>query len=389
MELTLSNLKRDYKQIKKVNFELAQKLLALVEFLKIESYYKRQTHLHSKKIKLYALCEGLGISLRTLYRWRAAYIKNGIFGLNTKRGRGKPATPIPEDTQLLITEMRKQFRWGPEVIQAHLRFDHHIYVSRYKIDRFLNRSGLRDKYPCTTKKARRKKIKPHTKKVVIDHPGEHTQMDTKHLPKHLKDDKKCYVYNFVDHASNWSFKYAYSKLNTKTTEDFLERLHKACPFIINSIQTDHGKEFTYKMYWKERNTDKEHPLDIFCSVNNIRHRLIIPGEKELQGLVERSHRQDDQEFYISLEPMELKEFNRHLKEFCSFRNDCRRFKKLDWKTPNEWLANYSLSHDNHKLDSLDSDQNGDVLPLIPVSKKENNIKEIEVKDDRLNTKKAA
>lgn len=384
MELNLSNLKRDYKQTLKVDFIVAQRILTLVELVKINSYYARREHLHSKKIKLLALCEGVGINMRTLYRWRAAYIEKGLVGLVVKKKRGREATPLPDRAVELIHEMRSRYRWGSEVMQAHLRIDHGIFLSRYKIEQYLSRSGLREKYPCTTKKVRSKKVKRHTKKVVIDNPGEHTQLDTKHLPKTLGNKTKCYVYNFVDHASNWSFKYAYSKLNQYTTEDFLKRLNKVCPFVIKSIQTDHGIEFTYKHYWKMREIKKVHPLEAFCTQNSIRHRLIIPGEKELQGLVERSHRQDDQEFYIRMEPMQIDEFNRHLRDYCAFRNESRRFKKLNWKTPNEWLKNCSISNVTGK-----NDQKMDKVTSLTRQEKAKDIKELEEKNDKSATKKAA
>lgn len=383
MDLNLSNLKRDYKLIKNKNYNIAHKILALVEFVKIESYYARRSHLHSKKIKQLALCEGLGITLRTLFRWRAAYIEKGFTGLAVNKKRGREATPLPENAVELITHMRSQYRWGSEVIQAHLRIDHKIFLSRYKIEQFLNRSGLRNKYPCTTKKAKSKKIKRHTKKVVVLTAGEHTQLDTKHLPQTLGNKVKCYVYNFVDHASNWSFKYAYSKLNQHTTEDFLQRLIKSCPFDIQSIQTDHGFEFTYKNYWRMRDVKKEHPLEKFCNRYQIRHRLIIPGEKELQGLVERSHRQDDQEFYIRMEPMQIDEFNKQLRDYCNFRNACRRFKKLDWKTPNEWLScsvNNVIGKNDEKID---------IVTFKTEQQKAKHIKVLDEKDDKKTVKKAA
>lgn len=263
MNLNLYNLKRDYKLINKKDFKVAHKILALVELVKINHYYARRRHLHSKKIKILALCEGIGINLRTLYRWRAAYLKKGVAGLAVIKKRGRLPTPLSDKARTLIRRMRAKYRWGSEVIQAHLRIDHGIILSRYKIEQYLTRSGLREKYPCTTRKAKQKKLKKHTKKVVVNTPGEHTQMDTKHLPKTLGHKIKCYVYNFVDHASNWSFKYAYSKLNQHTTEDFLKRLIKVCPFPILSIQTDHGFEFTYKHYWKMRDVKKR------ASINDI------------------------------------------------------------------------------------------------------------------------
>ena len=53
-----------------------------------------------------------------------------------------------------------------------------------------------------------------------------------------------------------------------------------------------------------------------------------------------SHRQDDQELFSRINPKDLSEFNEHLGFFKDERNRKRRFKKLGWKTPNEWLENY-------------------------------------------------
>ena len=81
-------------------------------------------------------------------------------------------------------------------------------------------------------------------------------------------------------------------LNTKNTEDFMERLIKTTPFKIERLQTDNGIEFTFKWASKHYDDPKQHRLFKICYRESINHKLIPPGEKELQGLVERSHRQD-------------------------------------------------------------------------------------------------
>ena len=168
----------------------------------------------------------------------------------------------------------------------------------------------------------------------------HTQEDVEYQLYLLGNHEKSYVYNFIDHASNWSFKYAYSAYNPQNTEDFMNRLIAECPFDISRLQTDNGVEFTFK--YTSVTSDKlvEHPLDTFCKAHGIAHKLVPPGEKELQGLVERSHRQDDQELFSRINPNHLEEFNKYLAEYCVWRNESRRFKKLNWKTPNQWLENY-------------------------------------------------
>lgn len=119
---------------------------------------------------------------------------------------------------------------------------------------------------------------------------------------------------------------------------------------------------------------------------NIVHKLIPPGVKELQGLVERSHRQDDQELFIRISPNEIEEFNKLLDEHCRWRNSSRRFKKLLWSTPWEWLENYKCLLPNAKLSALP--KSIDKSEILPQEKDATNCKD-EIKIDDKNTSKRA
>ena len=243
-----------------------------------------------------------------------------------------------------MARWRERFRWGSEVIQVHLKYNHSIIANRYQIDRFLKESGLREQYPCTTIKKVKAKRKKHNKKVVVLHPGDHTQMDIKYQIHLLAHRQKAYVYNFIDHASNWSYKRAYSKISAKNTEDFMRHLLRESPFKIKRLQTDNDTAFTFKWASKHPDDPKEHPLFKICYREKINHKLIPPGEKELQGLVERSHRQDDQELFSRIRPNGVAEFNELLEQYYLERNDGRRFKKLSWLSPDQWLQNYFSIH---------------------------------------------
>ena len=340
MLLRLSQLRADFKAIYKKKWALAIKINVLIEATKIE--IKFQSHLSSaaKRIELSKILRSAKISMRTLQRWKQSYRLNGINDITSKRLGHPPKRKIPSHITKLIELYRKQYRWGSEVIQAHLLHDHSIQINRYLIDRFLHESGLKKQYPCTTSKKLKTKKKKHTKKVVVLNPGEHTQMDVKYQLHLLEDKSKAYVYNFIDHASNWSYKRAYSAINTKNTEDFMERLIKTTPFKIERLQTDNGIEFTFKWASKHYDDPKQHRLFKICYRESINHKLIPPGEKELQGLVERSHRQDDQELFSRIVPKDIHEFNCLLEEYYLWRNQSRRFKKLSWLTANQWLQCY-------------------------------------------------
>lgn len=340
MVLSLVQLRSDYKAVYRSNWKVANRLEILIEASKIELAYEGETSQAGKRVKLSSLLRGAKVTFRTLQRWKEAYRKIGVCGLAPKKRGGVKTTELTAEIKEFIQFYRSNYRWGSEVIQAHLLKDKAVSVTRYKIETYLAKSGLRAKYPCTTIKKKKAKIKKHTKKVVVFHPGAHTQLDVKYQTHLLENTRKAYVYNFVDHASNWSFKKAYAAISAKNTENFMEELLEKCPFEIERLQTDNGIEFTYK--WTSKNADdpSEHPLLLLCARKGIRHVLIPPGEKELQGLVERSHRQDDQELFSRIVPIDLKEFNDLLSGYWKFRNRGRRFKKLSWQSPDSWLESY-------------------------------------------------
>jgi len=402
MDLTLSNLRSDYKLIHKIHPITAMRISILIEFVKIENQCRYPDLKKAKRIKILALCRGIDISLRTLYRWRAAYIKGGFVALTKRKAPGKKALELTDVEKFLIREMREKYRWGSEVIQAHLLRDHSVKLSKYRIERYLKFSGLREEFPCTTKKVRRRVKIEHRRVVKIYNPGEHTQIDTKHLPKLLQNGKKSYVLNFIDHASNWSYKRAYSSPSPKNTVDFMKRVLEKCPFKIKRIQSDNGTEFTYKYYKRYADLEKKHPFEEYCKRKGIVHKLIPPGMKELQGLVERSHRQDDQELFSRIEPVEIEEFNRHIQEYSLERNRHRRFKKLDWRTPDEWLEAYVvlglvvrykrllLSNDfvtRVKFDEVT--KSTEQLPKVKFEKNVNNCNDKKKNVDKIDIKKAS
>ena len=343
MYLSVEKLRSDYKAYRKVNTEIATKLDILISIAKFDLEYSGDDLKEAKQKKISIFLAALDLSERTLQRWKKAYAEAGADGLGKKIASGRPPGQLPNRIKKLIRKYRAKFKWGSEVIQAHLERDHNFKVSRHKIERYLDVSGLRKEFPCTTiKKQKAQKEKKHTKKVVVKNPGAHTQMDVKYQLHLLTNKQKCYVYNFMDHASNWSFKYAFPAINERNTLDFMNRLKTKCPFDIHRLQTDNGIEFTFKYVSGAPDEPKEHLLGKFCNEHNINHKLIPPGEKELQGLVERSHRQDDQELFSRINPNGLEQFNELLEEYTNGRNQKRRFKKLDWKTPNQWLNDYAV-----------------------------------------------
>jgi len=328
MHLNLVKITQDYKSSRHESERIISRMLALIELARLRSDAPVFKDWMYRKI-----ASQFKISERTLYRWASAYSRLGLYGITPKLASGRKRKYITGWLAKHIKNMRDDYNWGAEVIWAHLKHDHGINISKYKIHRFLSDR----KY--IHRKVRKIKDKKHFRTVVVEVPGQHTQLDVKHLPHLLKNGKKSYVYNFVDHATKWSFKLAYEGCGVWETYRFMEALLDVCPFEIKRLQTDHGIEFTYK-FMPHLQDSTVHPLEHFCSINKIIKKLIPVGEKEVNGLVERSHRQDDNELYETIRPVNINHFNQLLMRHTKWLNQSRRRKPLKWKTANEALLDF-------------------------------------------------
>lgn len=336
MDLNIDRLRLAAKQYRRKCPRAVERLLALIELAKRTGSKRALRELDYERV-----AAEFRVSSRTLCRWKRRWEEDGAKGVVPKVSPGRKRKPISGFIAKKIMEYRKKYRWGAEVIQAHLKYDYGLEISEDRIHRFLLRKRLVQKQRVRKAKNR------HTKVVRIEKPGAHTQNDVKHLPHTLPNPQKSYVYNFVDHASRWEFKRAYDSLGPSETKDFAERVIKKAPFTILRWQTDNGVEFTFK-YVSHVDKPRKHVLDKICEKNGIRHVLIPPGEKELQGLVERSHRMDDDELYHRIKPRDLGELNRFLDAHCEWKNNRRRRKSLGWMTSIEWLEQYRTQNEKQE-----------------------------------------
>jgi hypothetical protein len=158
------------------------------------------------------------------------------------------------------------------------------------------------------------------------------QMDVKYVPEYVGG-FRAYNYVIVDECSRWRHTKAYLEIGPKSTIDFMKDVKKYCPFPFHCIQTDNGFEFTNK--YSAKAWSKKHPLDQWCEENEIEHKLIPPGEKELNGKVERSHRIDEQYFYWRAPTSHIDDFNEAQRAWMQTYNKDRPHGSLDFKTPIE------------------------------------------------------
>lgn len=328
MDLKLEVLRKEVNRFRSKSVRITERLLALIELVKYREKWPRLGDSDYEKIG----CR-FEISGRTLRRWEKAYRLGGVRAIVPKRAPGRKPKSIRGIIASKITQWRKNYNWGAEVISAHLEYECGVWISQYRINRFLRRKGL------LKRKREYQRRKKHTRVVKVLHLGHHTQVDVKYLPWAFGNGRKGYQYSFVDHASKWRFKRAYESYGSSETRQFIEELLRVVPFAIKRLQTDNGTEFTNK-YISHLDHPKKHILDEICERNGIRHVLIPPGEKELQGLVERGHRQDEQELFHRIRPESADELNCILQAHCEWANSKRRRKALNWKTSDEFIFEY-------------------------------------------------
>ena len=356
MEFKITVLRREAKAWRKISPRVCFRLLLLIELEKFRQKHRGgRRRLSDSDYEIVA--SRFGKCGRTLRRYAQAYLSRGVAGLSPRPIRGRRAVAIRGRLAQRILDWRRRYQWGAEVIQAHLLYDHGIRLGRSRIERLLRKQGL-------LRKVRRKKKNKHTRKVRIDHPGQFTQIDVKYVTRALKSGARAYVYSFVDHASKWRYKRAFEMYGNLQTKAFMEELLLKAPFKIQMIQSDNGGEFTNR-FNSHLDDPKPHLLDEICKANGIRHKLIPPGEKELQGLVERNHRQDEEELYHRLDKRleTISGLNTELDRYCRWANRRRRRKALSWKTSDQWLEEYKKPKDSLKSENQLTEEPKDIIRI--------------------------
>lgn len=287
-------------------------------------------------------CSRRGFSRSFYYKWWKRF-KRSKFKLKSLHEKSRKPKRSPNKTtkhfENKILDLNSM-GYGSRMIQAKLKRDGKD-IAQSTINHILNGR----KKPC---KRRAKALKAHRKRYELPIPGQRVQIDVKYVPK-LLNGERMYCFNAIDESTRYKFARIYSTLSEATTEIFLSEMCEKMPFPIKEIQTDNGFEFTNRFHsnkgsWK-------HMVEHWCELNNVSHRLIPPGAKELNGKVERSHRIDEQYFYWRCSDKCLSTLNEQLDEWCRYYNNKRPHGGLSFLTPHEKLIERGASLETEKVDS--------------------------------------
>lgn len=282
-----------------------------------------------------------GVSLSSVKRWSKRY--DGTWQSLSERSHRPHSHPkqhtLEEEAAIRAAFSKAYLRYGWDGVYAELREAHGYTRSFGGMYHAATRLGLGwgKKRKRPSRKARRY---PEAAK-----PGEKVQIDVKEVPYHClkgaakRDGKHLYQWTAIDECTRLRFVYGYEEHTPENSVDFLERLLRAFPFPIRTVQTDNGTEFTYRFV-----SDKQLcPFEEALSAREIAHKLIPPRTPWHNGKVERSHRSDQRYFYDWEKFADVQELNRKLRTHLSWYNS-RPMRSLGWCSPLQRLSALIGSH---------------------------------------------
>jgi transposase InsO family protein len=257
----------------------------------------------------------IGVEPSTISRWCKSPWGTGWIPVPTR-----PSTPktnpraLPRETIEAIIKKRVARRRCGQVIYEMLKRDG-IAVSLSSVQRVLSRTNILKK--------RSPWKRPHdaTPRPEATRPGALVQVDTVHFL--LPDGSRLYVYTLIDLFSRWAYAAVVSRIGAEASAKFIKRAQKAAPFAFETIQSDHGPEFSIRFTHRL--------LQI-----KLAHRHARVRQSNDNAHVERFNRTLEEEC-LDKTAHTLFDFRAALKEYLPYYNGERLHMGIQYQTPLEVL----------------------------------------------------
>ena len=172
------------------------------------------------------------------------------------------------------------------------------------------------------------------------YPGEYVEIDVKYVPLESIGFKSNYDrYYQITAIDLYSLKRVLKLVNEHSsyeTAKMLPTLEKEFGFKIKTVQTDNGREFC---------NDREQKKSLFENILGrlgIKHIRTRPYSPWQNGVVERSHKIDNELFYSKRRFRSEPEMYKSFKRYSTRTNNIAR-RVLGFKTPNEMIEEYFMN----------------------------------------------
>ena len=290
-----------------------------------------------------AALEQIGISRRTLYRWKAALAAGGQRGLAPKPTRPRRVRRPqcrPKDVRAVLDVRRRYPFMGKARIHAVLVRRGVVHLSVSAVGRILGRAleagAIAPASVCEGRlkpKRRRSFAKAWAKRWKYGSraagPGELVQVD--HMT-YAGGGATLKEFRAVCPVSRFMAARVYSRATAGNARRFLADLVEAMPFPVLSIQTDGGSEFMAE--FEEGCEELGIPLRPLA----VGH-VLPPRRPQWNGCVERANRSAKAEFWNLYDgPLTVSAVTEALSGYEFFHNYERPHESLDYRTPNEYVV---------------------------------------------------
>ncbi len=266
---------------------------------------KRQIETYKKRKSIRKTAKLWGTSRLVVRKWLRRYKEKGEKGLEdaSRRPRRSPRrTPLTMEAKVL--KMRKEKGYGRRRIAWFLFRENNIEISENTITHILRRAGLR------RKKKQRKVFYPAKWAYDEGTPFKLAQVDTKDI--YDKGTLGTVIWTRITrkHLPRYQWTFCEGKTRTRFVS-FSRKLHltNGLCFVALVMSWLRCFEIEERVFWQEDwgeefgggNPEKLRKLDAtyYKPYGAVLGRA-PKGRKGYQGRVERSHRTDDEEFYIPL-----------------------------------------------------------------------------------------
>jgi transposase InsO family protein len=226
---------------------------------------------------------------------------------------------ISRELEHLIVAYRKHYQRDAFFIH-HLLTRDGIRISLSSVKRTLQRNLLT--YP-----SRWKKWHQHPPRPAPEKPGTLVEIDTIHVGA-VGD--QLYLYTLLDVCSRWAHAVPSLRINTHKSLAFVEKSQTRSSFRFQTIQSDHGSEFSK---WFTKRIEER-------GVSHRHSRIRTPNDN---AHLERFNRTIQDEC-IKRIPRDFKLWQKEVPEYLRYYNEERPHMGLDMKTPQEKIAELITSY---------------------------------------------
>ncbi|PRX10928.1 UNVERIFIED_ORG: integrase-like protein [Martelella mediterranea] len=275
--------------------------------------------IHNSQESLRVLSKRYGINQKTVAKW-----KKRTSQADLKTGQKEPcSTVLSLEEEATIIAFRKHtllplddclYALQPTI--PHLtRSSLHRCLQRHGISRLPDVDG--DKQP---------------KKRFKSYPIGYFHID---IAEVQTAEGKLYLFVAIDRTSKFAFVELYAKAGKMNAAQFLRNLIAAVPYVIHTVLTDNGIQFT------NRACDVyafQHIFDRVCCGNGIEHRLTKVKHPWTNGQVERMNRTIKEATVKRFHYDDHDQLRKHLAVFIDAYNFARRLKTLRGLTPYEFIC---------------------------------------------------